>query len=358
MQGPTVVDVGPYLADKSSQAAKDACAQVAQSLKTTSCLIIRDPRVNNAHNDTFLNMLERYFEQPDGLKLKDVRAELSYQLGATPELVEVPRDHTDQIKKLSPENAAHIPKGADLKWRYFWRVGDRPESTKFPELNAPPVIPEAFPEWTDVMNQWGKLMLASVETVAEMTAVGLGLPANAFTDLMRHGPHLLAPTGSDLAKYGQLDAIFAGYHYDLNFLTIHGRSRFPGLYIWLRDNTRCLVRVPDGCLLIQAGKQLEWLTAGAVTAGFHEVVVTPETLAAVQKAKDEKRSLWRVSSTLFSHIASDKTLAPLAPFKSPAALAEYPEILAGEQVQKELDLIALGVGGQQQQQQQQQPQQK
>ena len=24
----------------------------------------------------------------------------------------------------------------------------------------------------------------------------------------------------------------AGYHYDLNFLTIHGKSNFPGLNIW------------------------------------------------------------------------------------------------------------------------------
>lgn len=28
------------------------------------------------------------------------------------------------------------------------------------------------------------------------------------------------------------------YHYDLNFMTIHGKSRFPGLYIWLRDGKK------------------------------------------------------------------------------------------------------------------------
>lgn len=31
------------------------------------------------------------------------------------------------------------------------------------------------------------------------------------------------------------------------------------------------VRIPEGCLLLQAGKQMEWLTGGAVKAGFHEV---------------------------------------------------------------------------------------
>lgn len=31
--------------------------------------------------------------------------------------------------------------------------------------------------------------------------------------------------------------------------------------------------MPDGCLLVQAGKQLEVLTGGHVIAGFHEVLV-------------------------------------------------------------------------------------
>lgn len=70
------------------------------------------------------------------------------------------------------------------------------------------------------------------------------------------GPHLLAPTGCDLRRYGKEGTVFAGYHYDLNFLTIHGRSRFPGLNIWLRNGKKVEVKVPVGCLLIQTGKQV------------------------------------------------------------------------------------------------------
>ena len=62
-------------------------------------------------------------------------------------------------------------------------------------------------------------------------------------------------------------------------MTIHGKCRFPGLYIWTSDNKKLLVRIRDGCLLAQAGKQFEWLTGGVVKAGFHEVVVTEETIA-------------------------------------------------------------------------------
>lgn len=111
------------------------------------------------------------------------------------------------------------------------------------------------------------------------------------------GPHLLAPTGSDLQRYGQEGVVFAGYHDDLNFLTIHGRSRFPGLNIWLRNGRKMEVKVPLGCLLIQAGKQIEWLTGGECRAGMHEVVVTNHTIEAFNRASEQNRSLWRVSST-------------------------------------------------------------
>jgi len=285
--------------------------------------------------------MERYFSQPLPELMRDVHPELSYQLGATPENTEVPRDHHETIAKLSGANAAHPPMGADKKWRFFWRIGDRPKHTSFAELNATPVIPAKFPEWKDTMDNWGRLMIQTVYTVSEMIAIGLGLPPNAITTLLNEGPHLLAPTGSDLSKWNQLGAIMAGFHYDFNLLTIHGRSRYPGLYIWLRDGQRVLVRVPPGCLLLQAGKQLEWITGGAITAGFHEVVVTPETLAAVEKAKLEGRPLWRISSTLFSHVSSDKELSVLPPFANEETIKKYPNILAGQQAEDELKAINL-----------------
>lgn len=74
------------------------------------------------------------------------------------------------------------------------------------------------------MNKWGNFMIDSCFLIAEMIAVGLGLPKNIFTDRMKGGPHLLSPTGSDLQKY-DIGTVFAGFHYDLNFITIHGKSK-------------------------------------------------------------------------------------------------------------------------------------
>lgn len=106
-----------------------------------------------------------------------------------------------------------------------------------------------------------------------MAALGMGADKNLFRQYLKGGAHLLAPTGSDLEK-NDIGSIFAGFHYDIAFMTIHGKSRFPGLYIWLRNGQRVQVKVPDGCLLIQAGKTFEHVTGGYVLAGLHEVVYT------------------------------------------------------------------------------------
>lgn len=183
---------------------------------------------------------------------------------------------------------------------------------------------------------------------------------DAFTSRMAGGPHLLAPTGADLAKNSALGTVFAGYHYDLNFCTIHGawgpparkmfcvlcagrcvfawacgscrrrrcsstllchasvvfippphphilehhtrhhtthptpaagKSRFPGLSVWLADGRRVPVRIPPGCLLLQAGRQMEWLTGGHVQAGWHEVRRGGEVMANCGKGKDDAASI-------------------------------------------------------------------
>ena len=86
--------------------------------------------------------------------------------------------------------------------------------------------------------------------------------------------------------------------------------------------------------------QLEYLTAGAVLRGFHEVVTTEATVAAASVAHATGASTWRVSSTLFSHIRSDESLAPVGRFGMQPAAAHYNR-LAGDQVAEELRAIAL-----------------
>ena len=160
-------------------------------------------------------------------------------------------------------------------------MGERPHYSKFRNSSVDQVLPKNFPQWEIEMNSWGRLLLDSVEKFSEILAIGLGLDRTSFTSKTTSAPHLLAPTAryenqfsfvrdgfSDLSRYGSLGTVLAGFHYDLNLLTIHGKSKFPGLHAWKKDGTKIQISVPDGCLLVQAGKQMEWLTGGAVKAGF------------------------------------------------------------------------------------------
>lgn len=344
-----VFDLGPYFEGCTPEAEQQLAKGIAESLQRTGCVIVRDPRVAQCDNQRFLDTMETYFARGTAVNIADSRPELHYQVGATPEGVEVPLAATDpQLHELIAQQPAHDrasplaqPDPSDPKWRFMWRIGPRPITTAFAELNAEPVIPAGVDGWAQIMDQWGSKMVAAVHTAAQLAAIGLGLPPSAFGSLMVDGPHLLAPTGADLEKHGAIGTVLAGFHSDLNFLTIHGKSRFPGLHVWMRNGTRAAVRVPQGCLLIQAGKQLEYLTGGTILAGMHEVVVTQESLQAIDTARAAGRPLWRVSSTVFAHIASDQTLTPLALFATADACAKYPAVAAGLFVEGELHKIKL-----------------
>ncbi|KAJ1328963.1 salicylic acid 3-hydroxylase [Microdochium nivale] len=367
-----IIDLDVYLKHgASSDAARAECEKAARALVTYGALILHDSRVAEQDNVTFLDLLEDYFAQPAETLREDERPDLGYQVGVTLENTEKPKCAVDEpcldiIQRLAPSErpldiGAHEP---DPKCRFFWKMSEVPPyETQFPTLNAPNVIPRAEhlrDRWTPVMEKWGTSMKSAVSGVAEMAAVGMGLPATTFSDAGKYGPHLLAPTASDLAKYGKQDTILAGFHTDLNFLTIHGRSRYPGLHIWARNTGRKIaVKIPEGnYLLVQAGKQIEHLTGGLVKAGYHEVVVNEKTLAVIEKrrAAFPDRPLVRISSTFFWHLSSDYDLAPIPSLvqqaravraeqfnlgKDEGAEVEYEGMKVGQQVQSELKHIAL-----------------
>ncbi|KAM0282925.1 hypothetical protein ACHAQH_002736 [Verticillium albo-atrum] len=369
-----IIDLDVFLhKPQDSPESKAECLKAANALISYGALVLHDSRVSEEDNTTFLDLLEDYFAQPREDLQKDERPELSYQIGVTLENTEKPKCAVDEpcldvIARLAPEErpldiSAHSP---DPKCRFFWRMNDAPPpeaNTQFPGLNAPNVVPEAphiRERWTPAMNHWGATMKQAVEGVASMAAAGLELPADTFTNAARYGPHLLAPTSSDLRKYDEPDTILAGFHTDLNFLTIHGRSRFPGLHVWARNTGKKMaVKIPKGSyLLVQAGKQLEYMTGGLVKAGFHEVVINEATIGAMKRRTEEHpdRPLIRISSTMFYHLSSDHDLAPVPALAEKAkqlrakqfdlgndegAEVEYPPTKVGFQVQSELKHIAL-----------------
>lgn len=357
-----IVDLDIFRINPESPEAQAECTKAAEALIAYGALIVRDSRVTEQHNEKFLSLLEDYFAQPTEVLQQDERAEFGYQVGVTLENTEKPKCAVDEpclrvIERLAPgerplDIGGHLP---DPKCRFFWKMQTPPPyPTAFPSLNMPNVVPGAFTgTWEPTLETWGRRMKDAVEGLARMAAIGFGLDQETFTDAGKYGPHLLAPTASDLTKYRTKDTILAGFHSDLNFLTIHGRSRYPGLNVWARNSgKRITVKVPAGrYLLVQAGKQLEHLTGGLVKAGYHEVIVNDGTLGAMERMRTEHptRPLIRISSTFFWHLSSDFELKPITQLAEAAAAKNaldedtttYETMKVGTQVQNELKHIAL-----------------
>lgn len=87
--------------------------------------------------------------------------------------------------------------------RFFHRMGRIPSETAFPALKMENVTPAAFAStWESSMEDWGTQIKAAVDGVAQMLGVGLGVGVDTIVDAAAFGPHLLAPTATDLVKYG------------------------------------------------------------------------------------------------------------------------------------------------------------
>lgn len=339
------IDVGRYL--QISFEGRDDCARVADALERLGVVLVRDARLPDALNDRFQALVLEYFRQPPEVKRQDELP--NHQGGWTPEFTERPKRRDALAARIPdghkpwtiPDADGQLPR--DPKERYFTRIGPLPPSTRYPSLNPPPITPKGIEAsaWRNTAIAWGERMLETIETVSEMTAVGFGLPPDAFTSRMRCAPHILAPTGSDLTRYGATGTVLAGFHDDLNFLTGHAAANFSGLFAWTRDLQRFPVRVPAGCLLMQAGQQFEYLTGGRVLCGCHEVVVVEEMRSGIEAARKVGLAPWRVTSTFFGHIASDIVLQPLEPFIADGVLERYPPIAAGMQVGREIGILGL-----------------
>jgi len=237
-----VIDFQQYIGqDENSQSVKDMCQLVAESFHKYGILIVRDPRAKEEENDEYIDIMEKYFDSRGkiyyaGEKLEEEKPECHFLVGVTPEGQEHARPHEARIKAYDDANRPMSPLEPvpDAKWRFLWKIGERLPGASD---NFDQVIPPDFPDWEEKMDRWGNKLLAAVQVVAEMAAIGMGIEKDAFTKRMVGGSQLLAPTGSDLHKHG-VGTVLAGYHYDIAFLTIHGKSRYPGLYVWTRENQK------------------------------------------------------------------------------------------------------------------------
>jgi len=164
-----VIDLEVYMKSKDGAADPQIlamCKQVAECLNKYGILIVRDPRAKEEDNDDYIDLMERYFESRGkilyaGGALEDARPECHYQVGVCPEGQEIARDHAERVLAYTPENkpASPIVPIPDAKWRFMWKIGERPKNAAD---NFPQVVPKDFEDWEAKMDKWGYKLIDAV----------------------------------------------------------------------------------------------------------------------------------------------------------------------------------------------------
>ena len=73
-----IIDVAAYLEKRPGWEAE--CEKVVRCLQLYGILIVKDPRVEESRNETFMDMLEDYFAQEEADKKPDIHPELMFQV--------------------------------------------------------------------------------------------------------------------------------------------------------------------------------------------------------------------------------------------------------------------------------------
>ena len=136
--------------------------------------------------------------------------------------------------------------------------------------------------------------------------------------------------------------VMAEVHDDLGFITGHFQPNVPGcLNAWTREGKKFRVVVPKGYMLYQAAQEMQHTTGGVVLAGMHEVVVGEGLEDLRKQAHAGGHDLWRVTTTVFFHAASENSVGPRAHFRTSEALAIYPDMTGGEHLDAGIRKIGL-----------------
>lgn len=324
---------------------RNACEVLASVMEGVGLVCIEPPPAPDDLDDRYLEMVMAYFGQDEDALVQDQRPELQWQVGRTPPRSETARAYPELAAFLAsmdpdmrPRMAGGLKGNEDAKGRFFVAFGPTPANTNFPQFNAPPVHPAAFPQWEDLTRRWGFHVLNNGKVLLQMLEVAYDLELGALADLLEFGPHLVAPTGVDLAQLAIGDEV-AWPHLDLNKLSGHGRSNLPGLVAWTNTGKAVQVSLKRGQLLYQAAMQLERVLNGRIRAGLHAVYAWPTLADRMAAARAVGHRLIRSTSTVFLHCATDRLLTPHPRLVTVDRPALYEPIIAGNQVARELDLI-------------------
>lgn len=206
-------------------------------------------------------------------------------------------------------------KGAQLSdLKEFWHVGrDLPLGHRFAGQMPPNIWPDdSLPEFRPAMQALFAALDSTGKRLLSAIAVHLGQPADFFDDPVSDGNSILR-----LLHYppvsGDVDAVRAGAHEDINVITLLLGAEEAGLELLSRDGEWLSVPAPAGSLVVNVGDMLQRQTGRQLPSTTHRVV----------NPAPERRHLPRYSMPFFLHYRPDWLIEPFVGDEPPITANDF-----------------------------------
>ena len=239
------------------------------------------------------------------------------------------RGYAAGLRGYTPFGTEHAKDSRHPDLKEFWQIGREPPADIAIDEDLPPnVWPAELPAFQPTFLRLFDALDATGRTLLRALAPKLGLAADHFDPLVRHGTSILRvlhypPVGDDVAA----GCVRSAAHEDINFLTIMVAAKGAGLELLDRDGSWLPVETEPTNLIVDSGDMLQRLTNGVIPATTHRVV------------NPAGPNVSRYSMPFFMHPGSAVPLDVL-----PSCVGEgarYPPITAGDFLAERLREIGL-----------------
>ncbi|OHE77706.1 MAG: hypothetical protein A3F67_12045 [Verrucomicrobia bacterium RIFCSPHIGHO2_12_FULL_41_10] len=217
----------------------------------------------------------------------------------------------DGQRGYAPGESAKGERRVDFK--EFFHIGRELNAEDIARLQySKNVWPQNMPEFKSTLTSLFQAMDNCKEALADAMTFILQQEPGFIHEMVQEGDCLMRAI--HYPAHPPENAIWAGAHTDIDFLTILPRATARGLQLLNKEGNWIDVVVPDGAFVINCGDMLENLTNGYFKSAFHRVV-------------DPGHGEDRYSVVFFVHPRSQDPLDPLPLFiEKTGGIRKYAQI--------------------------------
>jgi isopenicillin N synthase-like dioxygenase len=291
--------------------------QLGDAFSEIGFAIVANHGVSEDLKSRLFDVVDRYFQQPEDVKLKDEDLNNGGQRGFISKGRETAKGHS-------------VP---DLK--EFYHVGQEvtdgdPIKSEYPDN----IWPTAIPEFQEITMEVFRTFEKTGRDLLRAIAVYLDLEENYFDNKIHNGNsilrllHYYPVENADQIPAG---AVRAGAHEDINLITLLMGGSARGLQALKKDGEWLNVSPEPGQIVINMGDMLQRLTNGRLRSTTHRVI----TLS----GDDYKKP--RFSTPFFLHPRSDMDLTCLPSCISEENPKQFSDMTAGQYLEERI--LELGL---------------